>query len=507
MFKRVVVMVALVATLFQQNVAHAQALAVLRPVFNGVVNRAIGAGILANMERKGLATAANDAVFQSTMKWVGQAANDATYAGAAVSTVAVVAGAPVWLSTAIGVGAMAAVGAVAWGAYQLTQTGTASAPSLTLSGGGLSGSALVTASQSGSSAPIPDTSHQSVPTLPLAESPTEGALAALPRTSVPGFGELPSTVPFYVMTSQWGLVGGCSQGRDCVVLAANHDAGSDCTSVSTRYGCVASVGASPYGYNVDQYGVNMPVYEVVRHYSDSTDAPVQVKDANGNVISSYQPIHDISAFYPVTENPAYVSGAAGATGNLDQLPITTDMLAQPVPNELTARLADRLWQRASAMPGYDGAPYAAVDPVSVDDVLNSGASPSWSDLVEGVPKAATDSSVNVAPDYYPTPSSGGSGGTTGTTCDPSSMLPGCVPLGQAPTAPDIPASSASISLSPWSIGSVDGTCPSPQTVTILGSDFQLSFDPLCTVVQKLRPLVLALCALAAAYIVATGVSL
>ncbi|AIS95317.1 hypothetical protein BTHA_3342 [Burkholderia thailandensis MSMB59] len=115
MFKRIVVMVALVAMLFQQNVAHAQAAAVLEPLFNGVVNRAIGSGILANLERRGLVTAANDAVFQSTMKWVGQAANDATYVSAAASTVAAVAGAPVWMSTAIGVGALAAVGAVAWG--------------------------------------------------------------------------------------------------------------------------------------------------------------------------------------------------------------------------------------------------------------------------------------------------------------------------------------------------------------------------------------------------------
>ncbi|AOJ55868.1 hypothetical protein AQ477_04615 [Burkholderia thailandensis] len=62
-------------------------------------------------------------------------------------------------------------------------------------------------------------------------------------------------------------------------------------------------------------------------------------------------------------------------------------------------------------------------------------------------------------------------------------------------------------MTPWDIGSVDGTCPAPQTVAILGTDFQLTFDPLCSVVQKLRPLILALCALAAAYIVAMGVAL
>ncbi|MFP3527675.1 hypothetical protein SB912_34795, partial [Pantoea sp. SIMBA_072] len=74
-----------------QQAANAQALAVLEPVFNGVINRAVGGAILANLERRGLVTAANDAVFQSTMKWVGQAANDASYVGAAAGTVASIA--------------------------------------------------------------------------------------------------------------------------------------------------------------------------------------------------------------------------------------------------------------------------------------------------------------------------------------------------------------------------------------------------------------------------------
>jgi hypothetical protein len=41
---------------------------------------------------------------------------------------------------------------------------------------------------------------------------------------------------------------------------------------------------------------------------------------------------------------------------------------------------------------------------------------------------------------------------------------------------------------------------------VLGSQYSLAFDPLCTLVQMLRPLVLALCALAAAFIVAMGVT-
>ncbi|PRG06838.1 hypothetical protein C6Q17_24050 [Burkholderia contaminans] len=58
----------------------------------------------------------------------------------------------------------------------------------------------------------------------------------------------------------------------------------------------------------------------------------------------------------------------------------------------------------------------------------------------------------------------------------------------------------------WDVGPSDGACPSPQVVTVLGTQLSFAFDPLCSMVQKLRPLVLALCALAAALIVAMGVS-
>jgi len=60
---------------------------------------------------------------------------------------------------------------------------------------------------------------------------------------------------------------------------------------------------------------------------------------------------------------------------------------------------------------------------------------------------------------------------------------------------------------PWSVGASDGVCPADVPMNVLGVQLSLSFQPVCTVAQKLRPIVLALCALAAAFIVATGVSL
>ncbi|MDN7680967.1 virulence factor TspB C-terminal domain-related protein [Burkholderia cenocepacia] len=497
MFKRLVVVFALVSMLCHQQAANAQALAVLEPVFNGVINRAVGGAILANLERRGLVTAANDAVFQSTMKWVGQAANDASYVGAAAGTVASIAGAPVWLATAVGVGALAAAGAVAWGVYELTQSGTASTPQLTLTPttatapGGAS-------SPNGASSPG-GASSPSGGSGPVQEVPAGGGLYSGPSKVTPGYGALPSDYRFYVATVVGGtaVVGACTAQRDCAVQAAYFDA-QQCkyplTFTSVGTGCSIVVDASPASGFTGSDGVTLYTYNAHLAYTDS----------NGTGRS-------VDGQYSVYENPSYVPSTQPqpVTGTLTQLPITNDMLTAPAPNELTSQLAEKLWEKASAMPGYNGYPYSSVNPVSSADLASSGQSPTWSDLVEGTPKASvSDSTVSIAPDFYPSTGTG-----TGTTpsnssgCVAGSQLAGCVPLGDVPASAPIPASETSIPFAPWSIGSVDGTCPAPQTVRIFDADYSFSFDPFCTVVQKLRPLVLALCALAAAFIVAMGVSL
>jgi hypothetical protein len=60
-------------------------------------------------------------------------------------------------------------------------------------------------------------------------------------------------------------------------------------------------------------------------------------------------------------------------------------------------------------------------------------------------------------------------------------------------------------MSPWNVGAADGSCPVPVTFEVFGSQYSISFDPLCSLARSIRPLILALCALAAAFIVGTGV--
>ncbi|MBR8085295.1 hypothetical protein KDX23_21365 [Burkholderia vietnamiensis] len=476
MWKKIVLTVALVAMLSQQA-AQAQALPVWSmPIFNGIVNRAIGAGIMANLARRGITVAANDAVFASTMSFVGKAANDASYVSAGASAVATVFGAPVWLSALIGVGALAAAGAVAWGVYQLTQTGISSAPSLSL--------------QNPSAPPPPAP-------MPAGQWTTYTSPACNPAvtTTCGNNPALPSNVQWYTQGyPNSGTVYGCSTQLDC----ANQ----------TAAGLTAFEGGSVQGFSVSVtpsvQGCTTCGYTVTETWTPDPSNPT----VSGRVT----PVSPMA-------NPNYQS--PGQTGTLMNLQPTAAMLQEPFPQSLTASMADQLWRNASMQPGYNGYPYDATNPVSRADVATAPVAPTWNDVVEGMPRPSGSTSVPIGTNPIPntpyvpgttSPPSPGSG-TTGTTpmtqnpCELNPNASACAPLGSAPPAPPIPSSSANVSMTPWSVGAADGVCPAPQVVSVLGSSLSLSWDPMCSFVQKVRTLVLAICALAAALIVAMGVSL
>jgi hypothetical protein len=68
----------------------------------------------------------------------------------------------------------------------------------------------------------------------------------------------------------------------------------------------------------------------------------------------------------------------------------------------------------------------------------------------------------------------------------------------------LPASSVAVSLSPWNVGPTSGTCPAPVTFAVFGYSMSLSYTPICTFAQDVNPIVLAVCALFAAFIVVMG---
>jgi hypothetical protein len=81
----------------------------------------------------------------------------------------------------------------------------------------------------------------------------------------------------------------------------------------------------------------------------------------------------------------------------------------------------------------------------------------------------------------------------------------CSTLGSPPSSPTLPASTVQVPMAPWSIGPSSGTCPADKTVNVFGQQLSFSFVPLCQFAKNVQPLVLMLCALAAALIVIAGI--
>jgi hypothetical protein len=79
----------------------------------------------------------------------------------------------------------------------------------------------------------------------------------------------------------------------------------------------------------------------------------------------------------------------------------------------------------------------------------------------------------------------------------------CAQLGTA-TAGDLPSTSVAVSLTPWDVGPANGTCPPPVTFTVFGQTLGISWQPMCTFAADVRPIVLAVCGIAAAFIIAMG---
>lgn len=237
--------------------------------------------------------------------------------------------------------------------------------------------------------------------------------------------------------------------------------------------------------------------------------------------------------------------------------VPSSELSQPINPQLMADSVDALWQEASALPGYSGVPYDPTNPVTSTDATNwQNSNPSYTPEVgdglgtgsgsgtEGQP--GSGGSIGALPinntpgSSDPTPgvntgtptgtgtgtgTSTGASGTTGTgtgtgtstgasgtsgtdtadLCSEDPTASACAGLGAPPAPGSIPASSVSVGLSPWSIGPASGTCPAPLSVTVFGNALSFSFTPLCTFASEIAPLLIALCALLAAWIVVAGI--
>ncbi|NIF80969.1 hypothetical protein F3J20_26920 [Paraburkholderia sp. Cy-641] len=230
---------------------------------------------------------------------------------------------------------------------------------------------------------------------------------------------------------------------------------------------------------------------------------------------------------PVTE-----SGSSASSG------VPSSDLDDPLSPIIVAALADALWESASQQSGYSGIPYPASNPITSADTgaIESSSPSNWPSVGSASSPASTPSGAS-SPFQITSPSSGTDPGTgtgtdpgTGTGTDPgtgSGTDPGtgddsgsspsdtpdlcqldpsiiaCQQPGSA-TAPTLPSSDATVSVTPVTVGASDGVCPSPVSITVFGMGLSFSYQPECDFMSRVRPFVLAACGIIAALIFGAG---
>lgn len=477
MFKRTVVIVfALCSMLFLQNRAYAQ-VATLGPAFTGGLNTEIAAAVAANLARRGVVVGA--AALAATMSGLSTAAEVATAAGAGIMAVGT---SPVWGSVALGVGALAAVGGVAWGTYKLLQNNASSGTTP-------------------DGQPMPASITLQVQTSSGSGSSGGGVYYVLPSctSSCPqGLSLLPNSLPYY---SGWSL--------DKPAISSAVLAGSSGADLANQE--AAALARWLCGISTIYQGCSPSI--VFAGTSASVEPLPYTLTVSYNVYSGGASSLPVASTYTMpssaTKNPAYVN--PNLTGTLTTIApnITSGMLPMPLPVPLVAAMANQLWQDASAAPGYAGIPYSATAPISAADIAASPVQATFNDLVNATPAQVGASTIPFSTTGTYSTSAGSTTSSGGTTIDdmcvnnPNSVA--CSTLGSAPSAPTLPASSVQVPMTPWSVGPSSGTCPADKTVNVFGQQLSFSFSPVCKFAQGVQPIVLVLCALAAALIVVAGI--
>jgi hypothetical protein len=339
-----------------QQIAYSQA--VLAPVENYVINRAIG-GIIANrmMVARGtaandavwLTAAANDPVFKATMAGVSGTMTAANVASTALGVGLLIAGAPVWLTVA------ASLGVIAVGTYIALD--------------GVNGTSLMIADDTGMGNRI------------------------LVKNKEPVFPNYPGT----------GAATGHTFGID---LARSHGAAvyrepNFCLTGMACYDFPAMPEGLSFAFWKGNYVVAAPtISDLGKYYIDAMQTGNLVPGVTfiresagsdftysdtGNVIW-FVIFHEVVTFsdpalahrntdtyrtlYP--ENGAFSSGSY-SKHYLDlntALPeIKPETLHAPMDATLLADLVNKGWQMAAAKPGYAGEPYPVSNPVTATDVM------------------------------------------------------------------------------------------------------------------------------------------
>jgi hypothetical protein len=493
----VVVFVSLALVIASCRAAYAQA--ALAPVENYVVNRAIG-GIIANRiaisrgvaanDATWLATAANDPVFKATMAGVSSTMTAANVASTALGVGLTVAGAPLWLTVAAG------LGVVGVGAYLARDI--ASGTEFKIAADAAGNRIHITNQVTPAPAYASPGSVTGVYGIDLALA--NGAnIYRSPASCFTGMScyalpELPSTRPMMWQNSELG--------QTEYVLVAN-----DVQTLSKFYVMMQKPGFNlPAGvtYTYESSGGGFV-------YSDNGTPSwyVWIHEARTGGDAVGLPSYD-KTFFVYPTGAVFAPGAVpGVYKNLDDAyaAVGPKLKTAPVSSPLLASMADAAWRNAASQPGYQGLPYSVTNPVTSADVAtwtaaNPSAAPQLDDLLRPAQNPTTDpAGVPISPTVQvsnPDPAPGGNSNvnvvntpnvnvinkvTVDFGTDPNVAAPS---LETTPTAQMIltPLLNLFPTLKNFVVPSHSSECPKP-TMHLFGKELVL--DGHCTLLESVRP--------------------
>lgn len=394
MRKQLVLTLALLCTVGQQ--VHAQAL--LAPVESLAINRTEAAIITRVAASRGFA--ANDPRIAATLTGMSAASTTLNVVSTGAAVALAVAGAPVWLTVAAGLGILVAGGAIMSG--KLT---------LSLSPDGKT----VSASQ-----PIPGSVND---TYPGGASSGSTFYDQLPAQGIgvyrtPNCAGSDATCPRFPVAPTGG-----QKNFDYFPYAGLEIVATTLQQVDayerTRLQFLASSTTCPgnlctqYNYSTVYYQWNADMTFATLWESFSMNS-LQY-DANSQTFAM-QPTSTTQKMEGWTVSPAMFPVTASDLGSLYRK-LDPSLLKQPLDASVLANITNQTWQRAAGQPGYSGLPYSPSQPITAPDVqpwlaANPSAAPTVGDLFSPAADPATNA-VTISPTVQP-------GSTTSPGTDPGS---------------------------------------------------------------------------------------
>lgn len=398
MVKKCFFLFLITSILFQQQ-ASSQALPVA-PAANFVMNRAV-AGVLTRVAvARGFA--ANDPRIATTLLGVSSSLTAVNTASTVAGVGLAIAGAPVWITVAGGLGVLAVGAAI-----------VAGISTLSLQNGG-----LVVSTTSGVAAPtytppsiVANDRYSDFAALGLRVYRDASCVQSQFCYAYP---LLPSGTRPYTWNPN---IGDNTQGQAFVVFFSLQDLTDSFPILKHKAGQSWTQTTSDSTQNITWNWVTRPSFS----YSDNGSFKlIATYTTTTNCISGSCTSSSRTSNWDSTTSAIDIGQVEGSRTykSLDEAypDIAQSAKTQPLSNDTVARIADQAWKNAAAQPGYQGLPYSVTQPVTATDVAtwqaeNPTSMPSLNDLLapaslpntSTVPISVTSTTTNPNPNPTPDP--------------------------------------------------------------------------------------------------------